>query len=74
MLWRHWPQATFPNLSSPVVSEVAVSNTKVLELAVGLRPFIDDMRPEGLLHGAFKLADHARADVIAIDTSKAEAV
>ena len=45
-----------------------------LELAVGLRPFIDDMRPEGLLHGAFKLADHARADIIAIDTSRAEAV
>ncbi len=45
-----------------------------LELAVGLRPFIDDMRPEGLLHGAFKLADHARADVVAIDVSRAEAV
>ncbi len=45
-----------------------------LELAVGLRPFIDDMRPEGLLHGAFKLADHARADIVAIDTSRAEAV
>lgn len=45
-----------------------------LELAVGSRPFIDDMRPEGLLHGAFKLADHARADVVAIDTSRAEEV
>ena len=44
------------------------------ELAVGIRPFIDDMRPPGLLHGAFKLADHARADIISIDTAAAEAV
>ncbi|MFV2039095.1 MAG: molybdopterin-dependent oxidoreductase [Acidimicrobiales bacterium] len=44
------------------------------ELAVGSRPFIDDMVPEGCLHGAFKLADHARADVLAIDTSAAAAV
>lgn len=45
-----------------------------LELAVGLRPFIDDMRPAGLLHGAFKLSEHARADILAINTRKAEAV
>ncbi len=45
-----------------------------LQLAVGQRPFIDDMMPPGLLHGAVKLADHARADVVAIDTSAAEAV
>lgn len=44
------------------------------ELAVGRRPFIDDMRPEGLLHGAFKLADNARADIVAIDTTAAEAL
>src|SRR5260370_18700111 len=28
----------------------------------------------GMLHGAMKLADHARADVLRIDTSAAEAV
>lgn len=44
------------------------------DLAVGRRPFIDDMMPTGLLHGAFKLSDHARADIVAIDTSAAEAV
>ena len=43
-------------------------------LSLGDRPFIDDMVPAGLAHGAFKLADHARADVLAIDTSQAEAV
>ncbi len=48
------------------------------ELGLGTRPFIDDMIPaagaEALLHGAFHLSTHARADVVAIDTSAAEAV
>jgi xanthine dehydrogenase molybdenum-binding subunit len=43
-------------------------------LAVGRRPFIDDIRVDGLLHGAFTLTDHARADIVAIDTAPAEAV
>ncbi|MEZ5226604.1 MAG: molybdopterin cofactor-binding domain-containing protein [Acidimicrobiales bacterium] len=43
-------------------------------LSLGDRPFIDDMAVDGLLHGAFHLTDHARADIIAIDTSAAEAV
>ena len=43
-------------------------------LSLGDRPFIDDMAPAGLLHGAVRLADHARADVLAVDTSAAEAV
>ena len=43
-------------------------------LALGDRPFIDDMVPEGLTHGAFKLTEHARADILAIDTAAAEAV
>ena len=41
------------------------------QLSVGLRPFIDDMAPDGCLHGALRLGDHARADVIGIDTSAA---
>ena len=44
------------------------------DLAAGRRPFIDDMQSDGLLHGAFKLSDHARAEIISIDTSAAEAV
>jgi len=44
------------------------------ELSMGDRPFIDDMVPDGLLHGAVRLADHARADVLAIDTTAAEAL
>ncbi len=43
-------------------------------LTLGSRPFIDDMTPDGLLHGAVHLGQHARADIVAIDTSAAEAV
>jgi len=44
---------------------------EALELAAGRRPFIDDLRPEGLLHGALRLTDHARARVLRIDPTKA---
>ncbi|WP_420626681.1 molybdopterin cofactor-binding domain-containing protein [Candidatus Poriferisodalis sp.] len=54
------------------------------ELTLGSRPYIDDIvidssisgvtAPYGMLHGALRFADHARADVLSIDTSAAEAV
>ena len=44
------------------------------ELALGDKPYIDDLRVPGMLHAAPVLADHARADVLAIGTAAAEAV
>ena len=44
------------------------------ELSLGDRPFIDDLAPDGLLHAALRLADHARADIVSIDTAAAEEV
>ncbi|MGH9186820.1 MAG: molybdopterin cofactor-binding domain-containing protein, partial [Acidimicrobiales bacterium] len=44
------------------------------DLAVGRRPYIDDMAPPGLLHAALRLTDHARASVTRIDTAAALAV
>jgi xanthine dehydrogenase molybdenum-binding subunit len=41
------------------------------ELALGDRPYVDDLRPPGLLHGALRLADHSRARVVRIDTTRA---
>ena len=41
---------------------------------MGDRGYIDDMRPDGLLHGALRLTDHARADVVSIDTTAARAL
>jgi selenium-dependent xanthine dehydrogenase len=43
------------------------------ELALGDKPYINDMKVEGMLHGAIRFSDHPRAKVTRIDTSKAEA-
>jgi xanthine dehydrogenase molybdenum-binding subunit len=43
-------------------------------MALGDRPYVDDMTREGLLHGALVLSPHARAKVIRIDTSRARAL
>ena len=43
------------------------------KLALGDRAFIDDLSIYGLLHGAFRLTDHARADVLRIHTEAARA-
>ncbi len=43
------------------------------ELALGDRGYIDDLRPEGLLHAALRFTDHARAEVVSLDTSAAAA-
>ena len=45
-----------------------------IELAVGRRAFIDDIRVDGMLHGTLVLAEHARADVVHIDTDAATEV
>ncbi|HLI43320.1 MAG TPA: molybdopterin cofactor-binding domain-containing protein [Acidimicrobiales bacterium] len=42
-----------------------------LDLALGARPYVDDLRVEGMLHAALRLADHARAEVLAISTEAA---
>jgi aldehyde oxidoreductase len=43
-------------------------------LILGDKDYVDDMSVPGMLHGAVRLADHARADVVSIDTTRAEAV
>ena len=52
----------------------AGSRYRVRDLVLGRKPFIDDLRLPGMLHGALRLADHARADVVAIDDSAARAM
>ncbi len=44
------------------------------ELALGDRPYIDDMSFPGMLHGAVLLSEHPRALVKRIDTSKAREI
>ncbi len=45
-----------------------------LDLVLGDRPYVADMKREGMLYGVLVLSDHARARVVSIDTSKAEAL
>jgi len=49
------------------------SKYEAVDLALGDRGYIDDLRPDGLLHGALRLTDHARADIVTIDTGAAAA-
>ncbi|MCB9684634.1 MAG: selenium-dependent xanthine dehydrogenase [Alphaproteobacteria bacterium] len=44
------------------------------DLVLGERAFVDDLKVDGLLHGAVTLSPHARARVVAIDTSQARAL
>ena len=44
------------------------------ELALGERSFVNDLRAPGMLHGAIRFADHPRALVRRIDTSRAAAL
>lgn len=41
------------------------------ELALGDRGYVDDINVDGMLHAALHLTQHTRADIVAIDTTKA---
>lgn len=44
------------------------------ELALGDRPYIDDIRISGMLEAALHLTDHTRAEILAVDTAAARAL
>src|SRR6266850_1726072 len=44
-----------------------------IEQVLGERPYVDDMRAPGMLHGAMVLSEHPRARVLAIHTEAAAA-
>jgi xanthine dehydrogenase molybdenum-binding subunit len=43
-------------------------------LTLGDREYVADIKREGMLHGAVRLSDHARAKVVSIDVSRAKAM
>ena len=51
-----------------------VAKYEAVDLALGRRPYIDDMMVPGLVHGALRLTEHARAEIVGIDPSRAEAL
>ena len=44
------------------------------ELALGDKPYINDMSVPGMLHGALRFAGHPRAKIVSIGTSRASAM
>jgi aldehyde oxidoreductase len=61
---------------TPALSgEIGGSGAKyeAAELTLGDRGYVDDIRVPGMLHAALRLTDHARADVLSIDTGAAAA-
>lgn len=45
---------------------------QAFETAIGKRPFVNDLYPEGLLHGVLHFSKHPRAKILAIDTEEAK--
>jgi len=43
------------------------------ELALGDKPYINDMSMPGMLHGAIRFSDHPRARIVSVDTTRARA-
>ena len=44
------------------------------EKAIGASPFVDDLKFDGMLHGALKFTDHPRAKINKIDISEAQKI
>ena len=52
----------------------ALTRIDAAKTVLGDRPFVDDLRLPGMLHGALVLSEHPRARVLRIDTSRARAL
>jgi xanthine dehydrogenase molybdenum-binding subunit len=61
------------DLTPQLAAGVGQSGAKyeAAELTLGDRGYVDDIRVPGMLHAALHLTAHARADVVAIDTTAA---
>lgn len=66
-------EGTVPELPSDGRVGQSLARYRGVALAMGDRPYVDDIKRPGLLEGAIVQSPHARAKVIRIDTSKAEA-
>ena len=71
------PTAPAPADGPPIGSGSGVGASRqkyeAAELSLGDRGFVDDLRPEGMVHAALTLSAHARAVVRSIDTGAAAA-
>jgi xanthine dehydrogenase molybdenum-binding subunit len=52
---------------------ISLARYRGRQLALGDRPYVADMRRDDMLHGAVVLSQHARARVVRVDTTRAQA-
>ena len=62
-----------PSVSRPGGIGKNGAKYEAMELALGDRPYIDDLASPMMLHAALRLTDHSRADVLGISTAEAQA-
>jgi xanthine dehydrogenase molybdenum-binding subunit len=68
---RHGEPIPEPDTSGRVGSRTARYQGR--ELALGDKPYVNDLSAPGMLHGAIRFSDHPRARVVRIDVGKARA-
>jgi len=70
-LWRCWLAVRSREAIPPGASGPGAPATRASISRLGDRDYVDDIRVSRMLHGALRLADHARATVLRIDTTAA---
>ncbi|MBJ93401.1 MAG: selenium-dependent xanthine dehydrogenase [Rickettsiales bacterium] len=72
---RHWQGDSLPAPhSGPALIGQSLDRYDGESCVLGERPYVDDLRVEGMLEGAVRLADHPRARVLSIDFGPALAM
>jgi selenium-dependent xanthine dehydrogenase len=62
---------TFAKSAPPAGIGQSLTKYEAYETAIGKRLFVNDMKMDGMLHGALRFSDHPRARIISIDTDAA---
>ena len=65
-------ERTIPELETDGRVGKSLARYQGVELAMGDRPYVDDLKLPGMLEGAVLLSEHARAVIKRIDTTEAE--
>jgi len=65
-----------PSAATTLSGKVGTSYPKyeAYEMAVGKRLFVNDLKFDGMLHGALYFSDHPKAGILEIDTSEASKI
>lgn len=71
---KHWRADTLPTIPTTVKVGEGAARYDGVATTLGERPYVDDMRAPGMLHGAVSLSEHPRAKVLSVDVSAAKAL